>query len=126
MASDLPPKVFAAAAIGYDAVAEGTGALALGKDALANQTNQVAIGSGNVKLDGTTQDDTQDKVLVIDANTSIVKYRSALTISPELGWDTVDYIGGNTNWIVDKYNGYMEVPFGVYTSCQKRKYVLLV
>ncbi len=106
-------KGFGAAAIGYDAVADATGALALGKDALANQTNQVAIGSGNVKLDGTAQDDTQDKVLVIDANTSIIKYRSALTISPELGWDTVDYSTGNQNWIVDKYNGYMEIPFGV-------------
>ncbi len=112
-------KGFAAAAIGYDAVAEGTGALALGKDALANQTNQVAIGSGNVKLDGTTQDDTQDKVLVIDANTSIVKYRSALTISPELGWDTVAYADGNTNWIVDKYNGYMEIPFGVIPPAKR-------
>lgn len=112
-------KGFAAAAIGYDAVAEGTGALALGKDALANQTNQVAIGSGNVKLDGTTQDDTQDKVLVIDANTSIVKYRSALTISPELGWDTVDYSTGNQNWIVDKYNGYMEIPFGVVPPAKR-------
>ena len=112
-------KGFGAAAIGYDAVADAAGALALGKNALADQANQVAIGSGNVKLDGTTQDDTQDKVLVIDANTSIVKYRSALTISPELGWDTVDYIGGNTNWIVDKYNGYMEIPFGVIPPAKR-------
>jgi hypothetical protein len=112
-------KGFGAAAIGYDAVADAAGALALGKDALADQTNQVAIGSGNVKLDGTTQDDTQDKVLVIDANTSIVRYRSALTISPELGWDTVDYSTGNQNWIVDKYNGYMEIPFGVIPPAKR-------
>jgi len=112
-------KGFAAAAIGYDAVADGSGALALGKNALANQANQVAIGSGNVKLDGTAQDDAQDKVLVIDANTSIVKYRSALTISPELGWDTVDYSTGNQNWIVDKYNGYMEIPFGVIPPAKR-------
>ena len=112
-------KGFGAAAIGYDAVADGTGALALGKDALADQTNQVAIGSGNVKLNGTAQDDTQDKVLVIDANTSIIKYRSALTISPELGWDTVDYSTGNQNWIVDKYNGYMEIPFGIIPPAKR-------
>jgi hypothetical protein len=112
-------KGFGAAAIGYDAVADAIGAVALGKDALADQANQVAIGSGNVKLDGTAQDDTQDKVLVIDANTSIVKYRSALTISPELGWDTVDYSTGNQNWIVDKYNGYMEIPFGVIPPAKR-------
>ena len=126
-------KGFAAAAIGYDAVAEGTGAMALGRDAVANKTgalalgksaladqdNQVAVGSGNVKLDGTAQDDTQDKVLVIDANTSIIKYRSALTISPELGWDTVDYSTGNQNWNVDKYNGYMEIPFGVIPPAKR-------
>ena len=83
--------------------------------------DQIAIGSSSstVKLDGTTQDDTQDKVLVIDANTNIVKYRSALTISPELGWDTVAYADGNTNWTVDKYNGYMEIPFGVIPPAKR-------
>jgi hypothetical protein len=114
-------KGFAAAAIGYDAVAEGTGALALGRSAFADQSNQIAIGgsASTVKLDGTAQDDTQDKVLVIDANTSIVRYRSALTISPELGWDTVDYSTGNQNWSVDKYNGYMEIPFGVIPPAKR-------
>lgn len=75
--------------------------------------------NGTAKLDSTTQDNTQDKVLVVDANTNIVKYRSALTISPELGWDTVAYADGNTNWIVDKYNGYMEIPFGVIPPAKR-------
>ena len=110
-----------AIALGFGAVSKGTGSVAIGRKANADAVNQIAIGSASstVKLDGTTQDDTQDKVLVIDANTSIVKYRSALTISPELGWDTVDYIGGNTNWIVDKYNGYMEIPFGVIPPAKR-------
>jgi len=110
-----------AIALGYGAVSKGTGSVAIGRKANADAVNQIAIGSASstVKLDGTTQDDTQDKVLVIDANTSIVKYRSALTISPELGWDTVDYIGGNTNWVVDKYNGYMEIPFGVVPPAKR-------
>ena len=110
-----------AVALGYEAVSKGTGSVAIGRKANADAANQIAIGSASstVKLDGTTQDDTQDKVLVIDANTSIVKYRSALTISPELGWDTVDYTGGNANWIVDKYNGYMEIPFGVVPPAKR-------
>lgn len=110
-----------AIALGYEAVSKGAGSVAIGRKANADAANQIAIGSSSstVKLDGTTQDDTQDKVLVIDANTSIVKYRSALTISPELGWDTVDYIGGNANWIVDKYNGYMEIPFGVIPPAKR-------
>ena len=110
-----------AIALGYEAVSKGTGSVAIGRKANADAANQIAIGSASstVKLDGTTQDDTQDKVLVIDANTSIVKYRSALTISPELGWDTVDYTGGNANWIVDKYNGYMEIPFGVVPPAKR-------
>lgn len=104
-----------AVALGYEAVSKGIGSVAIGRKANADAANQIAIGSSSstVKLDGTTQDNTQDKVLVIDANTSVVKYRSALTISPELGWDTLDYSTGNQNWIVDKYNGYMEIPFGM-------------
>ena len=110
-----------AVALGYEAVSKGIGSVAIGRKANANAANQIAIGSASstVKLDGTTQDNTQDKVLVIDANTNIVKYRSALTISPELGWDTVDYIGGNANWVVDKYNGYMEIPFGVVPPAKR-------
>ena len=110
-----------AVALGYEAVSKGMGSVAIGRKAIADAANQIAIGStsSTVKLDGTTQDNTQDKVLVIDANTNIVKYRSALTISPELGWDTVDYIGGNANWVVDKYNGYMEIPFGVVPPAKR-------
>lgn len=110
-----------AVALGYEAVSKGIGSVAIGRKAIADAANQIAIGStsSTVKLDGTTQDNTQDKVLVIDANTNIVKYRSALTISPELGWDTVDYIGGNANWVVDKYNGYMEIPFGVVPPAKR-------
>ena len=110
-----------AIALGYGAVSKGAGSVAIGRDSRADAVNQIAIGStsSTVKLDGTTQDDTQDKVLVIDASTSIVKYRSALTISPELGWDTVAYTGGNANWIVDKYNGYMEIPFGVIPPAKR-------
>ena len=40
---------------------------------------------------------------------NVVKWRDALSIVPELGWDLIDPDLGIANWNVDKYNGYMEV-----------------
>ena len=61
-------------------------------------------------LDTVGQDDTLTQVLVRDpASANVVKWRDALSIVPELGWDDVPVAGGVANWDVVKYNGYMEV-----------------
>jgi len=76
----------------------------------------VVINEGNMQIQGTTkldtvsQDDTLTQVLVRDpANANLVKWRDALTISPALGWDTVDPDAGVSDWNVVFFNGYMEV-----------------
>ena len=76
----------------------------------------VVINEGNMQIQGTTkldtvsQDDTLTQVLVRDpANANLVKWRDALTISPALGWDTVDPDAGVSDWDVVFFNGYMEV-----------------
>ena len=76
----------------------------------------VVINEGNMQIQGTTkldtvsQDDTLTQVLVRDPGASnVVKWRDALSIVPELGWDLIDSNLGIANWNVDKYNGYMEV-----------------
>jgi hypothetical protein len=70
-----------AIALGVTAVSKGIGAVAIGTRAATDVPNQIAIGSSftTVKLDGITQDDTQNKVLVIDAS-NIVRWRSATSI----------------------------------------------
>ena len=100
-----------AIALGHGAVSKGSGSVAIGRKANADAVNQIAIGSASstVKLDGTAQDDTQDKVLVIDANTNIVKYRSALTISPELGWDTLSMVPDGWASTEGYYNAYVNL-----------------
>jgi len=61
-------------------------------------------------LDTVAQDDTLTQVLVRDpGSANVVKWRDALSIVPELGWDDVPVAGGVANWDVVKYNGYMEV-----------------
>jgi len=61
-------------------------------------------------LDDVNQDDTLTQVLVRDpASANVVRWRDALSIVPELGWDLIDPGLGITNWDVDKYNGYMQV-----------------
>ncbi len=73
-----------AIALGVSAASKGTGAFAIGTRAATDIPNQIAIGSPftTVKLDGTAQDNAQNKVLVIDATTSVVKWRDASTITP--------------------------------------------
>ena len=70
-----------AVAIGYNAVSKVIGAIAIGTRANTDIKDQIAIGSSftTVKLDGTSQDNTQNKVLVIDSN-NIVRWREASTI----------------------------------------------
>lgn len=64
----------------------------------------------SIFLDDVNQDDTLTQVLVRDpAQQNVVRWRDALSIVPELGWDLIDPSLGITNWDVDKYNGYMEV-----------------
>lgn len=61
-------------------------------------------------LDTVAQDDTLTQVLVRDPlQQNVVRWRDALSIVPELGWDLIDPSLGITDWDVDKYNGYMEV-----------------
>lgn len=75
-----------------------------------------ALIQGNVEINGTTKldtlanDDTLTQVLVRDpADDNLLKWRDALSIVPELGWDTVPYDQGIADWDVVKYNGYMIV-----------------
>tara|TARA_R110002072_G_scaffold91305_6_gene203698 strand:+ start:4048 stop:7674 length:3627 start_codon:yes stop_codon:yes gene_type:complete len=64
---------------------------------------------GDVRLDTVTQDDTLTQVLVRDPGAAnVVKWRDALSIVPELGWDLLDPQLGVADWDVVKYNGYME------------------
>ena len=64
--------------------------------------------NGTTKLDTVANNNTLDQVLVRDpADDNLVKWRSALTISPELGWDIVSPDTGIADWDVVKYNGYM-------------------
>ena len=64
----------------------------------------------SIFLDDVNQDDTLTQVLVRDpAQQNVVRWRDALSIVPELGWDLIDPSLGIANWDVDKYNGYMEV-----------------
>jgi len=67
--------------LGYNAVSKGIGAIAIGSLATTDIPNQIAIGSGysTVKLGGTVQDNTQNKVLVLDTN-EVVRWRDASTI----------------------------------------------
>lgn len=71
-----------AVAIGYNAISKGIGAIAIGSLASTEISNQIAIGSGytTVKLGGTAQDNTQNKILVLDAN-DVVRWRDASTIT---------------------------------------------
>ena len=71
-----------AIALGVSAASKGTGAFAIGTRATTDIPNQIAIGSAftTVKLDGTAQNDTQNKLLVIDSN-NIVRWRDASTIT---------------------------------------------
>jgi hypothetical protein len=70
-----------AISLGVSAASKGSGAVAIGTRAATDIPNQIAIGSSSttVKLDGTVQDDTQNKVLVIDSS-NVVKWRNASTI----------------------------------------------
>lgn len=70
-----------AVSLGYWAASKGSGAVAIGTRATTDVVNQIAIGSSfsTVKLDGTVQDDTQNKVLVIDGN-NVVRWRSSTTL----------------------------------------------
>ena len=79
--------------LGVSAASKGTGALAIGTRATTDVPNQIAIGSSftTVKLDGITQDDTQNKVLVIDSS-NIVRWREASTI----GGGSGNITGGGT------------------------------
>lgn len=69
-------------AIGYNTTSKGIGAIAIGSLASTDIPNQIAIGSGytTVKLGGTAQDNTQNKILVLDAN-EVVRWRDASTIT---------------------------------------------
>jgi enhancing lycopene biosynthesis protein 2 len=71
-----------AIALGVTAASKGVGAIAIGSRASTDIPNQIAIGSDftTVKLDGTVQNDTQNKLLVIDAN-NVVRWRDASTIT---------------------------------------------
>lgn len=70
-----------AIAFGYNAASKGIGAIAIGSLATTDISNQIAIGSGytTVKLGGTYQDNTLNKILVLDAN-EVVRWRDASTI----------------------------------------------
>jgi hypothetical protein len=72
-----------AIAFGYNAASKGIGAIAIGSLATTDISNQIAIGSGytTVKLGGTYQDNTLNKILVLDAN-EVVRWRDASTITP--------------------------------------------
>lgn len=69
-------------AIGYNTTSKGIGAIAIGSLTSTDIPNQIAIGSGytTVKLGGTAQDNTQNKILVLDAN-EVVRWRDASTIT---------------------------------------------
>ena len=71
-----------AIALGVSAASKGTGAVAIGTLSATDLPNQIAIGSAftTVKLDGTVQDNVQNKLLVIDAN-NVVRWRDASTIT---------------------------------------------
>jgi hypothetical protein len=72
----------ASISLGFYAASKGSGAVAIGTRAATDIANQIAIGSSSttVKLDGTVQNDTQNKLLVIDSN-NIVRWRDASTIT---------------------------------------------
>jgi hypothetical protein len=86
--------------------------LVLGGDAAGGVHPRLADGSVQINVDleleDVINDDTLDQVLVRDpANDNLVKWRSALTISPQLGWDIVSPDTGIADWDVVKYNGFM-------------------
>ena len=86
--------------------------LVLGGDAAGGVHPRLADGSVQINVDleleDVINDDTLDQVLVRDpSDDNLVKWRSALTISPQLGWDIVSPDAGVADWDVDKYNGYM-------------------
>jgi len=70
-----------AIALGVNTASKGQGAIAIGTRANTDIKDQIAIGSDitTIKLDGISQNDTQNKVLVIDSN-NIVRWREASTI----------------------------------------------
>ena len=74
-----------AIALGVNAASKGVGAFSIGTRAVTDVANQIAIGSSftTVKLDGTAQNDTQNKLLVIDSN-NIVRWRDASTITASI------------------------------------------
>jgi len=74
-----------AIALGVSAASKGTGAVAIGTLSKTDVPNQIAIGSDftTVKLDGTVQNNTQNKLLVIDSN-NIVRWRDASTITASI------------------------------------------
>jgi len=80
-----------AIALGVTAASKGVGAIAIGTRSTTDVPNQIAIGSDftTVKLDGTVQDNTQNKVLVIDSS-NIVRWREASTIGGGSGTITAD------------------------------------
>lgn len=82
-ATPNPNQSTGAIALGYNAASKGNGAIAIGSLASTEIPNQIAIGSGysTVKLGGTAQDNTQNKILVLDAN-EVVRWRDASTITP--------------------------------------------
>lgn len=74
-----------AIALGVNAASKGVGAFSIGTRATTDVPNQIAIGSAftTVKLDGTVQNNTQNKLLVIDSN-NIVRWRDASTITASI------------------------------------------
>jgi len=66
--------------------------------------------NGTTKLDTISKDNTLTQVLVRDINDgNLVKWRDALSIVPDLGWDIVESTTGVADWDVVKFNGYMEI-----------------
>jgi hypothetical protein len=83
-----------AIALGFAAACKGEGAIAIGRLSKTDVPNQIAIGSSSttVKLDGTIQDDTQNKVLVIDTD-NVVRWRSASSIGGGSGNQPKIFVG---------------------------------
>jgi hypothetical protein len=101
---------YGAIAIGFSTASKGVGAIAIGSRASTDIPNQIAIGSDftTVKLDGTVQDDTQNKVLVIDSS-NIVKWRDASSIKPQVGFDTLDMLPDGWASANGNFNAYVKL-----------------